>query len=241
MGYENPICTLGDYSRPSHEGNIKFLAIAVKHSTKWVEAKHVTTANEKQAEKFVWEHIIRRFGVPKAITSKDDKQFREGIFADLCSGLKVRSLIPSATSLIPVSKGHGSKDKRKEAEGREVASIEEAYYQNKLQRYYDARRPHIITGVYEGQLYKITYASDYSLVQSAKGISLHIDYFNDFENQFLSIVYNDALTSEPEVSSDFENEFSAIMYNDALTSEAEVSSEPMTVYTAYSNPMDMAY
>ncbi|GJZ39884.1 hypothetical protein Tco_0586447 [Tanacetum coccineum] len=53
-----------------------------------------------------------------------------------------------------------------------------------------------------------------------------IDYFKDFENQFLAIVYNDALTSEPEVSSDFENEFPAIVYNDALTSKPEVSSEP---------------
>ncbi|GJT61784.1 hypothetical protein Tco_1005317 [Tanacetum coccineum] len=48
------------------------------------------------------------------------------------------------------------------------------------------------------------------------------------QNPFIiAIVYNDALTSEPEVSSDFENEFPAIVYNDALTSEAEVSSEPM--------------
>nr|GEU97758.1 hypothetical protein [Tanacetum cinerariifolium] len=47
-----------------------------------------------------------------------------------------------------------------------------------------------------------------------------------FENQFPTIVYSDALTFEPEVSSDFENEFLAIVYSDALTSEAEVSCEP---------------
>ncbi|GJZ69099.1 hypothetical protein Tco_0632649, partial [Tanacetum coccineum] len=49
------------------------------------------------------------------------------------------AIILSAASLILVSKGRGSKYKRKEAEGREVASIEEAYYQNKLQIYYNAR------------------------------------------------------------------------------------------------------
>ncbi|GJW30251.1 hypothetical protein Tco_0047126 [Tanacetum coccineum] len=54
-----------------------------------------------------------------------------------------------------------------------------------------------------------------------------IYYFKDFENQFPVIVYNDALTSEPKVSSDFKNEFPTIVYNDALTSEPEVSSEPM--------------
>ncbi|GJV08470.1 ribonuclease H-like domain-containing protein [Tanacetum coccineum] len=53
-----------------------------------------------------------------------------------------------------------------------------------------------------------------------------IDYFKDFENRFPAIVYNDALTSEPEVSSDFENEFPSIVYNDALTSKLETSSEP---------------
>nr|GFA33300.1 hypothetical protein [Tanacetum cinerariifolium] len=56
-----------------------------------------------------------------------------------------------------------------------------------------------------------------------------IDYFKDFENQFPAIVYNDALTSEREISSDFENEFLAIVYNDALTYEPEVSSEPTVI------------
>nr|GEY39816.1 reverse transcriptase domain-containing protein [Tanacetum cinerariifolium] len=105
---------------------------------------------------------------------------------------------PSAESLTLIIKEHNSKYKRKEGEDREVTSIEEAYYQNKLQRYYDTRSsrsrfklgdfvllfqgnkkghnvwegPHIISGVYETELYKITYASDYSLVQSPNGTSL---------------------------------------------------------------------
>nr|GEU74908.1 putative transposase (putative), gypsy type [Tanacetum cinerariifolium] len=45
-----------------------------------------------------------------------------------------------------------------------------------------------------------------------------IDYFRDFENQFPTIVYNDALAFEP-----------------------EVSSEPTIADTAYPNPMDTAY
>ncbi|GJQ91866.1 hypothetical protein Tco_0003005 [Tanacetum coccineum] len=79
--------------------------------------------------------------------------------------------IPLLTeSLTPISKDHNSRDKRKEGEDREVAFIEEAYYQNKLQKYYDTRSSRF--RVYEGELYKITDASDYSLVQSAKGTSL---------------------------------------------------------------------
>nr|GEV18815.1 hypothetical protein [Tanacetum cinerariifolium] len=68
-----------------------------------------------------------------------------------------------------------------------------------------------------------------------------IDYFKYFENQFPAIVYDDALTSEREIPYNFENEFLAIVYNDALTFEPEVSSEPTAVYTAYPNPMDIAY
>ncbi|GJZ30302.1 hypothetical protein Tco_0575349 [Tanacetum coccineum] len=54
----------------------------------------------------------------------------------------------------------------------------------------------------------------------------NITMAESFEEKLLAIVYNDALTSEPEVSYDFENEFPAIVYNDALTSKPEVSSEP---------------
>ncbi|GKG10030.1 hypothetical protein Tco_0338776, partial [Tanacetum coccineum] len=100
---------------------------------------------------------------------------------------------PSTESLTPISKEHNSIDKMKEGKDKEVASIEEAYYQNKLGKYHDTRSSHfrfklgdfvllsqgnkegynhIETKVYEGELYTITDASDYSLVQSAKGTSL---------------------------------------------------------------------
>nr|GEZ68541.1 protein NYNRIN-like [Tanacetum cinerariifolium] len=49
-------------------GSLKFLAIAVKHFTKWVEAKPLTTVSGRQAEKFVWEYVICR---PKPAKHKD--------------------------------------------------------------------------------------------------------------------------------------------------------------------------
>ncbi|GJX37064.1 hypothetical protein Tco_0250367 [Tanacetum coccineum] len=54
-----------------------------------------------------------------------------------------------------------------------------------------------------------------------------VHYLRSFEKEFPAIIYNDALTSEPEVSSDFENEFPAIVYNDALATDHKISSEPM--------------
>ncbi|GKD26090.1 reverse transcriptase domain-containing protein [Tanacetum coccineum] len=103
---------------------------------------------------------------------------------------KSKAIIPSAVSLIPESEEHTIKAKRKEGEEKDVASIKEAYYQNKLCRYHNMRSnrstfklgdfvllslsntnvrqvwqgPHIISEVYEGDLYKITYAFGYSLV-----------------------------------------------------------------------------
>ncbi|GJU89693.1 reverse transcriptase domain-containing protein [Tanacetum coccineum] len=87
---------------PTTSGNLKFLAITIKHLTKWVEAKPVTTANEKQLEKFIWEHVICRFGAPKAITSKDDKQFKEGIFVNFCSGLKMKQTFSPITDHVDI-------------------------------------------------------------------------------------------------------------------------------------------
>nr|GFA88352.1 hypothetical protein [Tanacetum cinerariifolium] len=50
-----------------------------------------------------------------------------------------------------------------------------------------------------------------------------VHYLRSFEKEFPAIVYNDSLTSEPEVSFDFENEYPAIVYNNTLTSKPEVS------------------
>ncbi|GJS93503.1 reverse transcriptase domain-containing protein [Tanacetum coccineum] len=74
---------------PTAPRGFKFLAIAIEHSTKWVEAKPLTVINRMNVERFVWEYVVCRFGVPRTINSKDEKHFREGIFADLCKGLKV--------------------------------------------------------------------------------------------------------------------------------------------------------
>nr|GEY02830.1 hypothetical protein [Tanacetum cinerariifolium] len=74
---------------PMAPGGLQFLAIAVEHSSKWVEAKPITVKNARQVEKFAWEYVVCRFGVPQMISSKEEKHFKEGIFADFCKGLKI--------------------------------------------------------------------------------------------------------------------------------------------------------
>ncbi|GKB25830.1 hypothetical protein Tco_0865231 [Tanacetum coccineum] len=57
-----------------------------------------------------------------------------------------------------------------------------------------------------------------------------LDFFNDLENEFPAIVYNDAQTSklyDLDYFKDFKNEFPAIVYNDAETSKSDFSTEPV--------------
>ncbi|GKB45997.1 hypothetical protein Tco_0896750 [Tanacetum coccineum] len=57
-----------------------------------------------------------------------------------------------------------------------------------------------------------------------------LDFFNDLENEFSAIIYNDAQTSkldDLDYFKDFENEFPAIVYNDAQTSKSDLSTEPI--------------
>nr|GEU53285.1 hypothetical protein [Tanacetum cinerariifolium] len=49
-----------------------------------------------------------------------------------------------------------------------------------------------------------------------------VHYLGSFEKEFTAIIYNNTLTSKPEVSNDFKNEFPAIVYNDASISEPEI-------------------
>nr|GEX61062.1 hypothetical protein [Tanacetum cinerariifolium] len=53
------------------------------------EAKPITVKNARQVEKFAYEYVLCRFGVPRIISSKEEKHFKEGIFADFCKGLKI--------------------------------------------------------------------------------------------------------------------------------------------------------
>nr|GEX10815.1 hypothetical protein [Tanacetum cinerariifolium] len=74
---------------PMAPGGLQFLAIAIKHSTKWVEAKPINVKNARQVEKFAMEYVVCRFRVPRMISLKEEKHFKEGIFADFCKGLKI--------------------------------------------------------------------------------------------------------------------------------------------------------
>ncbi|GJY34891.1 reverse transcriptase domain-containing protein [Tanacetum coccineum] len=72
---------------PTAPGGARFLVVAIDYFTKWVEAKPLISTTGKHMEKFVWEHIVCRFGRPQVIISDNGKQFVEGTFLVFCKKL----------------------------------------------------------------------------------------------------------------------------------------------------------
>jgi ribonuclease HI len=69
---------------PMAQGNLKFTFVAVEYFTKWIEARAVSTITSKTAQKFFWQNIICRFGVPSELIVDNGKQFDSQDFRDFC-------------------------------------------------------------------------------------------------------------------------------------------------------------
>ncbi|GKC92005.1 reverse transcriptase domain-containing protein [Tanacetum coccineum] len=138
---------------PTAPGGFKFLAIAVEHSTKWVEIKPLTTINGRHAERFVWEYVVTQSFSPitehMEIMNHIEKQLarsQQGWVDDLAQVLWVHRTLPRKSqketlfsitygpeAIIPIYKNNVAKDDRgrikevdKRRESKEVALIEEA-------------------------------------------------------------------------------------------------------------------
>ncbi|GJY50763.1 reverse transcriptase domain-containing protein [Tanacetum coccineum] len=70
-------------------GGARFLVVAIDYFTKWVETKPLVSITGKHMEKFVWKHIVCRFGAPQIIISDNGKRFDEGIFPFFCQRLGI--------------------------------------------------------------------------------------------------------------------------------------------------------
>ena len=80
---------------PEAQNKKKFLVVAIDYFTKWVEAKPLATTNGDQMKKFVWEHIICRFGIPHTIVSDNGPQFAKGVFPEFCKQLQIQQSFTS--------------------------------------------------------------------------------------------------------------------------------------------------
>jgi hypothetical protein len=58
---------------PTVQGNLEFAFVAVEYFTKWIEARVVSTITGKTTQKFFWQNIVCRFGVPSELTADKGK------------------------------------------------------------------------------------------------------------------------------------------------------------------------
>jgi hypothetical protein len=54
---------------------LKYVVVAVEYFSKWIEAKPLATITSATVQKFFWQSIVCRLGVPKAITVDNRTQF----------------------------------------------------------------------------------------------------------------------------------------------------------------------
>jgi hypothetical protein len=69
---------------PPAQGNLKYVVVAVEYFSKWIEAKPLATITSATVQKFFWQNIVCRFGVPMAITVDNGTQFDAKTFKVFC-------------------------------------------------------------------------------------------------------------------------------------------------------------
>jgi ribonuclease HI len=76
---------------PPAQGNLKYVVVVVEYFSKWIEAKPLATITLVTVQKFFWQNIACRFGVPKAITVDNGTQFDAEAFKEFCEqiGMKI--------------------------------------------------------------------------------------------------------------------------------------------------------
>jgi hypothetical protein len=67
--------------------------VAVEYFPKWIEAKPLATITSATVQKFFWQNIICRFGVPKAITVDNGTQFATETFKTFCSQIGTKNTL----------------------------------------------------------------------------------------------------------------------------------------------------
>ncbi|GKA55727.1 reverse transcriptase domain-containing protein [Tanacetum coccineum] len=134
-------------SLPMALGGLQFLAIAVEHSTKWVEAKPLTTINRRQVEKFVWEYVGKSAENNQGKGKKGSGFDRKGIL------LKQVAKIPQRKEHPMYIMGDFVLPKRNANEW---------------------QGPYIINEFHKEEVYTIVDTIDHSLVQTTKGTSLQM-------------------------------------------------------------------
>jgi transposase InsO family protein len=63
---------------------LKYVVVVVEYFSKWVEAKTLATITSAMVQKFFWQNIVCRFGLPKTIAVDNGTQFDVETFKTFC-------------------------------------------------------------------------------------------------------------------------------------------------------------
>jgi hypothetical protein len=77
---------------PAH-GNLRYVVVAVEYFSKWIEAKPLAIITSVTIQRFFWQNIVCRFGVPKAITVDNGTQFDSEFSENFAIKLARRSIL----------------------------------------------------------------------------------------------------------------------------------------------------
>jgi ribonuclease HI len=80
---------------PTAQGNCRFAVVVVEYFTKWIEAKAISSITSQNVQKFFWQNIVCRFGVPREITVDNGKQFDSQLFKDFCHSIGTKVMFAS--------------------------------------------------------------------------------------------------------------------------------------------------
>jgi transposase InsO family protein len=63
---------------------LKYVVVVVEYFSKWIEAKPLATITSAMVQKFFWQNIVCRFGLPKTIAVDNGTQFDVETFKTFC-------------------------------------------------------------------------------------------------------------------------------------------------------------
>jgi hypothetical protein len=100
------------FARPTSTSTrkLKYVVVAVEYFSKWIEAKPLATITSVTVQKFFWQSIVCRFGVPKAITVDNGTQFDAEAFKEFCEQIGTKIHFASVGSML--RRRRSSREKR---------------------------------------------------------------------------------------------------------------------------------
>jgi len=76
-------------SLPPAQPQFQFLLVASDYFTKWVEVVPLFEVTDHQVVKFLWQNIMRHFGLPHTIISNNGMNFTSKEVAIFCAKCKI--------------------------------------------------------------------------------------------------------------------------------------------------------